>query len=221
MPKVSRPRPARASMRRWRNGDEPARPHRLRRHTADRGLAGRRADRGPVRHQLRGGRREQRPQRRRGSEAFLSDMVGAPSHPARAMAMESLYEYGSRAGFWRLHRLFTDRQVPVTVVRRRPGDGEESRRGRGDAGGRLGDRQPRLALDRLSGRSRRRPSASTSRGRSSSTPGSPASARSAGIRAAPRPTPRGWSPRKAASSTTPTATPTTCPITTDVTDAPS
>ncbi|MES2338020.1 MAG: allantoinase PuuE [Pseudomonadota bacterium] len=50
-----------------------------------------------------------------GSEAFLSDMVGAPSHPARAMAMESLYEYGSRAGFWRLHRLFTDRQVPVTV----------------------------------------------------------------------------------------------------------
>lgn len=51
----------------------------------------------------------------KGSEAFLSDMVGAPSHPARAMAMESLYEYGSRAGFWRLHRLFTARRVPVTV----------------------------------------------------------------------------------------------------------
>lgn len=50
-----------------------------------------------------------------GSEAFLSDMVGAASHPARAMAMESLYEYGSRAGFWRLHRLFAERQVPVTV----------------------------------------------------------------------------------------------------------
>lgn len=50
-----------------------------------------------------------------GSEAFLSDMVGAPSHPARAMAMESLYEYGSRAGFWRLHRLLTARDVPVTV----------------------------------------------------------------------------------------------------------
>lgn len=49
------------------------------------------------------------------SEAFLSDMVGAASHPARAMAMESLYEYGSRAGFWRLHRLFTERGVPVTV----------------------------------------------------------------------------------------------------------
>ncbi len=51
----------------------------------------------------------------KGSEAFLSEMVGAQSHAARAMAMESLYEYGSRAGFWRLHRLFTERQVPVTV----------------------------------------------------------------------------------------------------------
>ncbi|MGF7149299.1 putative urate catabolism protein [Sphingomonas zeicaulis] len=51
----------------------------------------------------------------KGSEAFLSDMVGAASHPARAMAMESLYDYGSRAGFWRLHRLFTERQVPVTI----------------------------------------------------------------------------------------------------------
>ncbi|APP76171.1 allantoinase PuuE [Xanthomonas vesicatoria] len=51
-----------------------------------------------------------------GSEAFLSEMVGAQAQPgARAMAMESLYEYGSRAGFWRLHRLFTARAVPVTV----------------------------------------------------------------------------------------------------------
>ena len=50
-----------------------------------------------------------------GSEAFLSEMVGAGSHPDRAMAMESLYEYGSRAGFWRLHRLFTERSLPVTV----------------------------------------------------------------------------------------------------------
>jgi allantoinase len=51
-----------------------------------------------------------------GSEAFLSEMVGAASHKGtRAMAMESLYEYGSRAGFWRLHRIFTERQAPVTV----------------------------------------------------------------------------------------------------------
>ena len=52
----------------------------------------------------------------KGSEAFLSEMVGAQSHAGtRSMAMESLYEYGSRAGFWRLHRLFTERQAPVTV----------------------------------------------------------------------------------------------------------
>lgn len=51
----------------------------------------------------------------KGSESFLSEMVGAASHPDRAMAMESLYEYGSRAGFWRLHRLFTERGLPVTV----------------------------------------------------------------------------------------------------------
>ncbi|WP_115584281.1 allantoinase PuuE [Xanthomonas dyei] len=51
-----------------------------------------------------------------GSEAFLSEMVGAQAQAgARAMAMESLYEYGSRAGFWRLHRLFAARAMPVTV----------------------------------------------------------------------------------------------------------
>ncbi|MEO1041704.1 MAG: allantoinase PuuE [Pseudomonadota bacterium] len=50
------------------------------------------------------------------SEAFLSEMVGAVSHHgARAMAMESLYEYGSRAGFWRLFRLLTERNIPVTA----------------------------------------------------------------------------------------------------------
>jgi putative urate catabolism protein len=50
------------------------------------------------------------------SEAFLSEIVGAqPLAGARHMNMESLYEYGSRAGFWRLHRLFTGRRVPATV----------------------------------------------------------------------------------------------------------
>ena len=49
------------------------------------------------------------------SEGFLSDMVGAARHPTRAMAMESLYEYGSRAGFWRLHLICTGRGAPVTV----------------------------------------------------------------------------------------------------------
>lgn len=50
------------------------------------------------------------------SEAFLSEIVGAPALPGvRHMNMESIYEYGSRAGFWRLHRLFSDRNLPVTV----------------------------------------------------------------------------------------------------------
>ncbi len=51
-----------------------------------------------------------------GSEAFLSEIVGAsPYFGVRHLSMESLYEYGSRAGFWRLHRLFTERGIPVTV----------------------------------------------------------------------------------------------------------
>jgi len=50
------------------------------------------------------------------SEAFLSEIVGAqPWAGQRHMNMESIYEYGSRAGFWRLWRLFTERNVPVTV----------------------------------------------------------------------------------------------------------
>lgn len=51
-----------------------------------------------------------------GSEAFLSEIVGAQSWPGqRHMNMESMYEYGSRAGFWRLWRLFGARNMPVTV----------------------------------------------------------------------------------------------------------
>lgn len=50
------------------------------------------------------------------SEAFLSEIVGAQPWPGqRHMNMESLYEYGSRAGFWRLWRLFSERGLPVTV----------------------------------------------------------------------------------------------------------
>ena len=51
-----------------------------------------------------------------GSEAFLSEIVGAQSYSGvRHMNMESIYEFGSRAGFWRLHRRFAERGVPVTV----------------------------------------------------------------------------------------------------------
>ncbi|MGR3572182.1 allantoinase PuuE [Brevirhabdus sp.] len=50
------------------------------------------------------------------SEAFLSEIVGAAPWPGqRHWNMESIYEYGARAGFWRLHRLFTAAQIPVTV----------------------------------------------------------------------------------------------------------
>ena len=50
------------------------------------------------------------------SEAFLSEIVGAEPWPdQRHMNIESIYEFGSRAGFWRLWRLFGERQLPVTV----------------------------------------------------------------------------------------------------------
>jgi putative urate catabolism protein len=50
------------------------------------------------------------------SETFLSDMINpAPVAGARHMSMEQIYEYGSRAGVWRLLRLFEQRGVPVTV----------------------------------------------------------------------------------------------------------
>lgn len=49
------------------------------------------------------------------SERFLSEIIGAePCRGTRHMNMESIYEYGSRAGFWRLHRMFTERRLPVT-----------------------------------------------------------------------------------------------------------
>src|SRR6056297_1269406 len=50
------------------------------------------------------------------SEAFLSEIIGAAPWPGqRHPNMESLYEYGARAGFWRLHRLLTGMDIPVTV----------------------------------------------------------------------------------------------------------
>ena len=52
----------------------------------------------------------------RASEAFLSDVLGAQPWPGQRHAnIESMFEYGSRAGFWRLWRIFTQRKLPVTV----------------------------------------------------------------------------------------------------------
>ncbi len=50
-----------------------------------------------------------------GSEQFLSEIIGAPAYPARHMSMESIYEYGSRVGVWRLLREFESRGLPLTI----------------------------------------------------------------------------------------------------------
>ena len=49
------------------------------------------------------------------SEVFLSEIIGAEPVKARHMSMESLYEYGSRSGFWRLHKLFQEKKIPITI----------------------------------------------------------------------------------------------------------
>ena len=61
-----------------------------------------------------------------GSEVFLAEIVNAQAFPMRHMSMESLYEYGSRAGVWRVLRAFERRQLPLTIfavavaIRRNP-----------------------------------------------------------------------------------------------------
>ena len=49
------------------------------------------------------------------SETFLSEIIGAKAIKGRHISMESIYEYGSRAGFWRLDKLFKEKKIPVTV----------------------------------------------------------------------------------------------------------
>jgi putative urate catabolism protein len=49
------------------------------------------------------------------SETFLSEIIGAQAFPMRHMSMESIYEYGSRAGLWRVLRVFEQRKLPLTV----------------------------------------------------------------------------------------------------------
>ena len=50
-----------------------------------------------------------------GSEQFLSEMFNPASYPERHMSMEGIYEYGSRAGVWRILREFESRGMPLTV----------------------------------------------------------------------------------------------------------
>ena len=49
------------------------------------------------------------------SEVFLSEIIGAQPIKGRHVNMESLYEYGSRRGFWRLHKLFQEKKIPITI----------------------------------------------------------------------------------------------------------
>lgn len=49
------------------------------------------------------------------SEQFLSDIIGAASFPSKHMSMDSMYEYGARAGFWRIHQEFQKRGLPMTI----------------------------------------------------------------------------------------------------------
>lgn len=50
-----------------------------------------------------------------GSEQFLSDLIEAESYPDKHMSIDSMYEYGSKAGFWRIHEEFQKRQLPMTI----------------------------------------------------------------------------------------------------------
>ena len=49
------------------------------------------------------------------SETFLSEIIGAQPIKGRHINMESFYEYGSRRGFWRIHELFQEKKIPITI----------------------------------------------------------------------------------------------------------
>jgi putative urate catabolism protein len=49
------------------------------------------------------------------SEVFFSEIIGAQPVKGRHINMESLYEYGARRGFWRLHKIFKEKKIPVTI----------------------------------------------------------------------------------------------------------
>ena len=49
------------------------------------------------------------------SETFLSEIIGAKPIKGRHINMESIYEYGSKRGFWRIHELFQEKKIPLTI----------------------------------------------------------------------------------------------------------
>ena len=175
-------------------------------------MAGRRACRRAVRRQLRGRRRELHPARRRGLGSLP---VG--DRRRRALARHAPLEHGIDLRIRRPRRLLA--AAPHVHRRRRSGHRLRRRHracplarpGRGDAGGRLGDRLARAEMDRLPRLLGRRRGAPTWKRRSGCTPRSPASGRPAGTPAAPRSTRFGWRRPKAASPMSPTPMTTTCP----------
>ena len=146
------------------------------------------------------------------SEAFLSEIVGAAAWPGqRHMNMESIYEYGSRAGFWRLWRMFTERKLPVTVfgVASAMARNPEAVAAMTEAGWEIASHGLKWIDYRTLPR---RPSATTSSRRSAFKRRSLATARSVSIRAAHHPTPSASSWPSRAFFIQPIATPTICPI---------
>ena len=80
-------------------------------------------------------------------ETGLIESASTDAGSRRDLAAESMFEYGARVGWWRLHRIFTRFEVPVTLFAcARALRGEPARR-RGDRRDRLGHLRPRLSLD--------------------------------------------------------------------------
>ena len=151
-----------------------------------------------VRHQLRGGRREQYPARRRRVRS-----VPVRDHRRRALARHAPHEHGVDLRIRLAGRLLAAAPpVHGTLgsghrLCGRDRDGAQSRGGRGDERSGVGDRDPRPEMDRLSRRSGRSRSGPHRRGDRASMPRSPALARSASIRAARRSTRSGSGWRRA------------------------
>ena len=91
------------------------------------------------------------------SEAFLQEVVGmSPLPGVRNLQVESIYEYGSRVGFWRLLRLFAERDIKISVFAVAMALERHPEAARGHRRGRPRGREPRVALDRLPVRGRGR-----------------------------------------------------------------
>ena len=97
------------------------------------------------------------------SETGLIESASTDAGNRRDLAAESMFEYGARVGWWRLHRIFTRLQTAGDAVRLRPGAGGEPASRGGDRRHRLGHLRPRLSLDQALRTRRGRPSATRSR----------------------------------------------------------